>query len=67
MSLILKTWVTKLMTRVKPPRKVTKGMSTKKDIQGVREGNRDQITQEGNVLSGVEKFHSGTLSSGLLP
>ena len=55
------------MTSVKPPRKVTKGMSTKKDIQGVREGNRDQITQEGNVLSGVEKFHSGTLSSGLLP
>ena len=43
------------MTRVKPPRKVKKGMLNEKEIQGGREGNRDQITQEEHVLSGVEK------------
>ena len=54
------------MTSVKPPRKVTKGMLTGKEIQGRREGDGYHIRKKGHVLSGVEKCHSSTWWLGML-
>ena len=47
-------------------KKVTNGVSTRKVIQGRREGNVYNIRKEGHVLSGVEKCHYGTCWLGTL-